>query len=187
MKIYTRTGDKGTTALFGAGRVKKHDLRIEAFGTVDETNSAVGVARAHMQGVDTVRELDETLHLVQEKLFDVGADLATPLGSKAQIARITSEDGTNLEQLIDRYEEGVSPLKHFILPGGSHAAAFLHQARTVCRRAERLVSRLRESDEINEQTLIFLNRLSDFLFVAARWTNAREAIEETIWRGANRT
>ena len=185
MRIYTRTGDKGTTALFGAGRVPKHDLRIEAFGTVDETNSVVGVARAHMRGVDALQPLDEALHLVQERLFDLGADLATPLDAKATVNRISEDDAAHLEQLIDRFEEGLPPLKHFILPGGSPAAASLHQARTVCRRAERLVSRLRESDRLNDQTLIFLNRLSDYLFVAARWTNAEQRIEETIWRGGS--
>ncbi len=185
MKIYTRTGDKGTTALFGAGRVSKNHPRIETYGTVDETNTFIGAARAEMRSMDDVDVLDEALHRVQHSLFVLGSDLATPKESKAQAMRLQQEEVDFLEATIDRLETDLPPLKNFILPGGSPAGAHLHIARTVCRRAERLATRLSEMDDINATSVIYLNRLSDFLFVAARWVNLQAGAAEDIWRGAS--
>lgn len=181
MKIYTRTGDKGTTALFGADRVSKTHPRIRAYGTIDEVNSLVGLARAHLPSSDHIATVRRILLDVQSDLFVLGADLATPSGSKAEVPRITSDHVTNLEREIDRLEEDLEDLKQFILPGGSPAAASLHASRTVCRRAERLVLEAAEEEEISAEAAVYLNRLSDLLFVAARWTNKMEGRKETTW------
>lgn len=183
MKIYTRTGDKGETALFGAGRVPKHHPRIDAYGTVDEANCFVGLARAAMAGDDRLAAADALLERLQNELFVLGADLATPLDVKAQVQRVADEDAGWLEEEIDRMQQDLEPLRNFILPGGSIAGAQLHLARTVCRRAERRATELATEADINTNVVIYLNRLSDFLFVAARWVNARSGAPETIWRG----
>lgn len=176
MKIYTRTGDEGQTSLFGGARVPKDDPRIEAYGTVDELSSTLGVARAVWPG----STVDTELHLVQLDLFDIGAHLASPGTS-----RFTGPDPTRiaqLEQAIDRMETELTPLKNFILPGGSLAAAHLHVARTVCRRAERLVVALRDAEPATVATITYLNRLSDYLFVAARFANAKHGVADVEWK-----
>ena len=178
MKIYTKTGDAGDTSLFGGQRVPKDALRIEAYGTVDELNSVLGIVRAdnHEPGIDAV------LDHIQQSLFRVGADLATPRSSTASsVHRIAGDDAALLERHIDASEPHLAPLKHFILPGGSPVAARLHFARTVCRRAERAVVRLSRNEDIGDEIVVFLNRLSDLLFVLARLANARAEVRETPW------
>jgi cob(I)alamin adenosyltransferase len=172
-RIYTRTGDKGTTGLASGERRKKHDLRVEAYGTVDETNACVGLARLHTEG-----EVDAMLSRIQNELFDLGADLATPETEKPlpyEPLRILDAQVERLEREIDRLNEALSPLRSFVLPGGSPAAAALHLARTVCRRAERLVVALAEKpqEKVSPAAIKYLNRLSDFLFVASRFVNDR--------------
>jgi cob(I)alamin adenosyltransferase len=178
MKIYTKTGDDGTTSLFSGGRVSKHHLRVEAYGTVDELNSHIGVVRAHQPTLPT----GEMLFTVQEHLFRLGADLATPMDAKAEwLVRITPQEIEWVEYRIDQLDEHLEPLKNFILPGGTLAAAHLHVARTVCRRAERLVVALAEHEAINNNALIYLNRLSDWFFIAARYENKQANISESKW------
>jgi cob(I)alamin adenosyltransferase len=172
MKIYTRTGDHGETSLFGGSRVPKNDPRIDAYGTVDELNSHLGVVRS----VWASSPLDDTLAAVQNDLFDLGAKLAAP--GNERISGIAPDRAAALEQSIDAMEAELEPLRNFILPGGSPAAAHLHVARTVCRRAERLVVGIQESDE----AIRYLNRLSDFLFVAARFANHRHGVTDVEWR-----
>ena len=172
-RIYTRTGDTGTTGLASGARRKKHDLRVEAYGTVDETNACVGLARLHTEG-----EVDAMLSRIQNELFDLGADLATPETEKPlpyEPLRILDAQVERLEREIDRLNEALSPLRSFVLPGGSPAAAALHLARTVCRRAERLVVALAEKpqEKVSPAVIKYLNRLSDFLFVASRYVNDR--------------
>ena len=172
-KIYTRTGDKGTTALVSGPRRPKHDLRVEAYGTVDETNSAIGVARLHTAGLE---KLDAMLFRIQNDLFDLGADLATPDDGEPlpyEPLRIVESQVTRLESEIDDLNATLEPLTSFVLPGGSAAAANLHLARTVCRRAERLMVELSvtENEIVSPAAIKYANRLSDFLFVAARFAN----------------
>jgi cob(I)alamin adenosyltransferase len=176
MKIYTKTGDAGETGLFGGQRVTKDALRVQAYGTVDECNATLGVARTATSDA----ELDELLGAIQNQLFTVGADLATPGGSP-NIPRIGDDEVAFLEAAIDRLEAGLAPLKQFILPGGSPAAAQLHVARTVCRRAERWVVSLAREEVVNLQLLAYLNRLSDLLFVLARAANARAGVDDVPW------
>ena len=180
MKIYTKTGDTGDTSLFGGQRVPKDALRIEAYGTVDELNSVLGMAVADI----TDREIKEILTSIQNKLFEVGADLATPRSlDRRQVRRIVPKDAQHLEKLIDTAEAKLQPLKVFILPGGSQSAARLHFARTVCRRAERVVVRLSRNEEIGEGIVVYLNRLSDLLFVLARLANQVANVPEVKWKG----
>ena len=179
-RIYTRTGDKGTTGLARGERRKKHDLRVEAYGTVDETNACVGLARLHTEG-----EVDAMLSRIQNELFDLGADLATPETEKPlpyEPLRILDAQVERLEREIDRLNEALSPLRSFVLPGGSPAAAALHLARTVCRRAERLVVALAEKpgEAVSPAAIKYLNRLSDFLFVASRFVNDRGG-RDVLW------
>jgi cob(I)alamin adenosyltransferase len=179
-RIYTRTGDKGTTALASGERRKKHDLRIEAYGTVDETNACVGLARLHSEG-----EVDAMLSRIQNELFDLGADLATPETDKPlpyEPLRIVEAQVERLEREIDRLNGELSPLRSFVLPGGSPAAAALHLARTVCRRAERLVVALADKpqEKVSPAAIKYLNRLSDFLFVASRFVNDRGG-RDVLW------
>lgn len=180
MKIYTRTGDSGTTGLFGGGRVSKAHPRIEAYGTVDETNAQLGLARALLRGAPGHDELDPVLHALQAELFELGADLATPAGSKAVVPRVGAGHAARLEGLIDRFDGALPPLRSFILPGGTPAAAALHMARTVCRRAERLAVAA-AAEGLNEQAVVYLNRLSDLLFVLARWANHRAGEGDVAW------
>ncbi len=183
MKIYTRTGDKGSTGLFGGDRVSKDHLRIEAYGTVDETNSMIGLGRSFLPN-EGYNEIEEMLHRIQSELFVLGADLATPISAKVNVPRIEAEQIERLENHIDELEADLPPLKHFILPGGAQAASAIHAARTICRRAERRTVSLQQEDELNEQAAIYLNRLSDLLFVMARWLNHRAGIEEEAWKPA---
>ncbi len=179
MKIYTKTGDNGETSLYGGERVAKFSQRVEAYGTVDEGNSAIGMARATLQD----SELDAVLAEIQNALFDVGADLATPIGSKYEknLVRIDSQDVLRLENLIDQYQLECPEFKNFIHPGGTSAAAALHLARTITRRAEREVLRLEDQEPSNHDVVLYLNRLSDFLFILARVVNARSGMSEAGW------
>lgn len=179
LKIYTKTGDKGDTSLFGGQRVPKDALRIEAYGTVDELNSVLGIVRAD----NTDAEIDAVLDRVQNDLFALGADLATPRSAATkQVKRIEPKDSKHLEKSIDSFEMHLKPLRSFILPGGSPVASRLHFARTVCRRAERTVVRLSRNEDIGDGITIFLNRLSDLLFVMARYANHVANIPETKWK-----
>ncbi|MBC7809997.1 MAG: cob(I)yrinic acid a,c-diamide adenosyltransferase [Burkholderiales bacterium] len=178
MKIYTKTGDDGTTSLFSGGRVSKAHLRIETYGTVDELNSLLGVVRAFQP----TSQGDQWLERVQNQLFYLGADLATPLdAASSHIVRLDANSAQWLEDAIDEITAELPPLKQFILPGGSPAAAHLQVARTVCRRAERLAVTLGEHEAIGGSIIPYLNRLSDFLFTLARWENLRAGISEEKW------
>jgi cob(I)alamin adenosyltransferase len=187
-KIYTRTGDDGTTALGTGERRKKYDLRVAAYGTIDEVNAALGIARLHT--ADDAA-LDAALARIQNDLFDVGADLCTPgKGKGPGGARLTATQAqvTWLESEIDRLNAELAPLKSFVLPGGSAAAAYLHLARTICRRAERLVAELKDrpDESVTPEALKYINRLSDFLFVASRHANGKGA-RDVLWMpGRNR-
>ena len=179
MKIYTKTGDAGDTGLFGGPRVGKDDLRVEAYGAVDELNAVLGLARA--RGGDP--ELASLLAAAQDQLFTVGASLATPPGAKARAAVPPVDPAWTaaLEGAIDRFEAELPPLRHFVLPGGTALAADLHHARAVCRRAERRVVTLHHRAPVDADLLAYLNRLSDFLFVAARIANHRAGAAEITW------
>ncbi|MEI8309033.1 MAG: cob(I)yrinic acid a,c-diamide adenosyltransferase [Chloroflexales bacterium] len=177
MKIYTKTGDAGETGLWGGQRVSKDALRVHAYGTADECNAAIGVARA--SGLDA--GLAATLGHVQAQLFVVGADLATPSNGGPNIPRVGAEEIAFLETQIDTLEAELEPLHQFILPGGTAAAAHLHLARTICRRAERWAVSLAREEDLGIDVLMYLNRLSDFLFVAARIANARAATLDVPW------
>lgn len=188
-RIYTRTGDAGSTGLVGGARVSKNSGRIETYGTLDELSSAIGIARAELaasEGAANTVRLDVWLAWTQNVLFDLGAELATPAEKRwAGMATAGDDQVRALERAIDEAEDDLEPLNTFILPGGSKAGAALHFARTICRRAERLLVTLREQEpEISEATLRVLNRLSDALFVWARWINMRERIAEAQWRAA---
>lgn len=178
MKIYTKKGDSGETSLFGGTRVPKSNERIEAYGTVDELNSFVGLAASY----DLSDAGTKYLRKVQEILFILGADLATPASSTTRIDRISDDDVTFLENAIDQLEDDLEPLKNFILPGGSQAGATLHAARTICRRAERASVACAEVEDISEECIKFLNRLSDFLFVVARHENKQAGVREETWK-----
>jgi len=182
MKIYTRTGDTGTTALFGGDRVGKNHPRIEAYGTVDETNAYLGLARSLLEHQPGAVRLEPLLARLQDELFILGADLATPSESRAVVPRIDQAHITRLEEAIDAFEADLPPLKHFILPGGTSVAGMLHVARTVCRRAERLTVAASAEEAISLEATIYLNRLSDLLFVLARWVNRQAGIEEAAWK-----
>ncbi len=178
MKIYTKTGDQGETGLFAGGRVGKDDPRVEAYGSVDELNAVIGLVRTQLRDA----EIDAALHRIESELFSLGADLATPLASgSARTVRMDEPLIERLEQEIDRFEQELEPLKNFILPGGSPAGATLHFARTVCRRAERRAVALARSEPINDAATRYLNRLSDWLFVAARLVNRRAGRVEEAW------
>jgi cob(I)alamin adenosyltransferase len=185
-RIYTRTGDDGTTALGSGERRPKYDLRVSAYGTVDETNAVIGVARLHLTDA---RELDAMLGLIQNDLFDLGADLAVPQREgKAERLRVLSSQVERLERDIDGLNANLAPLTSFVLPGGTSAAAYLHLARTVCRRAERIMVELaaKPDEPVSDAAIQFINRLSDFLFVASRSAN-RNGAGDVLWvPGQNR-
>jgi cob(I)alamin adenosyltransferase len=179
LKIYTKTGDNGETSLFGGKRVPKDSMRIEAYGSVDELNSIIGVCRS----INNVKEIDAILEEIQSDLFTLGADLATPFDNNLKdVKRIDKSFINRLERHIDKLDPQLKPLKQFILPGGDRTAAEIHLARTVCRRAERKVVHLSHTDSIGENIIIYLNRLSDLLFVLARWSNVQSNTIESMWQ-----
>lgn len=185
-KVYTRTGDKGLTRLVGGQKVPKDDARIESYGTVDELNSVLGVVRVELERSDadaTHRDwLRARIEEVQNDLFNLGSDLATRIEDRWEGMRVvTPEDVKRLEDEIDHMNEILPPLAEFILPGGGPVSAFLHQGRTVCRRAERRVITLAGDEELNPEAVRFLNRLSDWLFVAGRWVAKAMGEPEYLW------
>src|SRR5271154_2043974 len=187
-KIYTRTGDDGTTALGTGERRKKYDLRVAAYGTIDEVNAAIGLARLHAANEAA---LDAALARIQNDLFDVGADLCTPgkgKGPGGARLTVTENQVAWLETEIDRLNAELSPLRSFVLPGGGAAGAYLHLARTICRRAERLIAELKDtkSESVTAELLQYVSRLSDYLFVASRYANDKGA-RDVLWKpGQNR-
>jgi len=186
-RIYTRTGDKGTTALVGGKRVAKESGRIESYGTVDELNAIVGIVRTYLSECKTRLGDDyvwysEMLRRIQNELFDVGSELATPPdGEYEGMHKMGAAEVKLLEDEMDRMEKDLAPLKSFTLPGGGVLNAFLHQARTVCRRAERVLWALKREDDIGDQLIIYVNRLSDHLFVQSRWIAKRLDEPEFLW------
>lgn len=192
-RVYTRTGDAGQTGLVGGARVDKDHVRIEAYGTVDELNAVIGVVRAlhragGANGDDALAPMDAMLERIQNELFDVGADLATPPTARWEgMHRVGGEEVARIERWCDDLNEELPPLKEFILPGGGLIGAHLHQARTVCRRAERDVVRLMHVEpEVGDGCMKYLNRLSDFLFILSRWAAKRSGEPEAFWQKAPR-
>jgi len=205
VKIYTKSGDKGRSSLFGGQKVEKSDLRIEAYGNVDELNSQVGTIVAELYSYSsserkrvekfrfgssrqarTIRvfnDLSKKLTRIQNELFVLGSDLATPLNIRIKIPRVTKSFTNRLEKEIDSWQKDLPQLKKFILPGGSKIGAKLHLARSTTRRTERSIVRLAQQNRINGKDLIYINRLSDWFFVLARFVNKLEKIKETQWRG----
>jgi cob(I)alamin adenosyltransferase len=180
VRIYTRTGDDGSTGLLGPDRVSKHAPRVEAYGTVDELNAVLGRARATAPG----HPLDPELARIQAELFQCGAELATPdPAALARLTRLADDAVSALESAIDRLEADLAPLTSFVLPGGAPLAAELHVARTVCRRAERRVVALAAVEPLEPRLVRYLNRLADLLFVMARWSNRHAGVEDVAWRG----
>jgi cob(I)alamin adenosyltransferase len=189
-RIYTRTGDKGDTALGTGERVSKAHVRIQAYGTVDETNAVIGIVRLHTLAPE-LECLDQMLARIQNDLFDLGADLCVPETGKDlgyTPLRVSKAQGERLEREIDELNAVLQPLRSFVLPGGHPAAAYLHLARTVCRRAERLIVELKQqpSETVSDGAVVFINRLSDFLFVASRWVNAKGEGDRLWVKGENR-
>lgn len=194
MKIYTKTGDDGTTGLFNGERVHKYHERVEAYGTIDELNSIIGIVVTFLkqssilsdktnQNIEKLSNLISNLTHISNLLFNLGSDLATPLNPppKFEVPRLTLENITILENWIDEYDTSLEKLRAFILPGGGVPASFLHQARTVCRRAERQIVKLSQDTELNPYSVIFVNRLSDYLFTAARYSNFLEGKADVNW------
>lgn len=199
-RLYTRSGDDGTTGLFGGGRVSKDHPRVEAYGTIDELNAAIGLAAAEVAhelndaretasegGHGGARKVLELLaHIfvdLQSRLFDIGADLATPEGSKqeAKILRISDEQVAEVEQWIDEIDAGNAPMRSFVMPGGSELAARLHVARTICRRAERAMIHLRHTEPVSGGAIVYINRVSDMLFAMARRVNKEAGVADVPW------
>lgn len=185
-KVYTRTGDAGKTRLAGGQSVWKDSLRVEAYGTVDELNSSIGIVRVFNQEAvqhnKRAGQLEDELRWVQNKLFDVGSILATAPGQTFRnMPQVVASDVTRLEKMIDRCQKILEPLKEFILPGGGKVSGFLHQARTICRRAERLCVALSKTEPVDPLIIKFLNRLSDALFVLARWVAKTQGEPEFLW------
>lgn len=178
MKIYTKTGDAGTTSLFGGKRVSKAELRVEAYGTVDELNAHMGLLRDQK-----INQKNKFLVSIQDRLFVIGSLLATvPGNTKVKIPHLTEDDIVALEKEIDAMEKNLEPMKSFVLPGGHPSVSVGHVARTVCRRAERLVVALNNHEPVDPLVVKYLNRLSDFLFVLARWMTKKLKVKETPWR-----
>jgi cob(I)alamin adenosyltransferase len=185
-RVYTRTGDKGDTALLGGRRVPKDSPRIEAYGTIDELNSIIGLARAfndESRNAKARRFLDETLAKIQDELFDLGSELATPPDAEYPgMYRIGDAEVKRLEAIMDRCQKELQPLKSFVLPGGGKVGSFLHQCRTVCRRAERDLLRLSRAEALSEWPLKYINRLSDLFFVLGRWAAKQAGEKEPLWQ-----
>lgn len=178
MKIYTKTGDKGTTSLIGGTRVPKHHIRIESYGTIDELNAHIGLISDQQIGQKELEVLKE----IQDRLFTIGANLAAdPEKSKMKIPDLLETDIALLESEIDRMQELLPPLKHFILPGGNNTISFCHISRCVCRRAERIVVHLQEESVVDEKVSVYLNRLSDYLFTLARKIGYDDQVAEKTW------
>ena len=185
-KVYTRTGDAGKTRLAGGQQVWKDSLRVEAYGTLDEVNATVGVVRVMnaemVENHAQAEQLEEDLRWIQNKLFDLGGILATAPGQEFKnMPQVSEKDVTKLEKMIDRCQKDLAPLKEFILPGGGKVSGFLHQARTVCRRAERVCVHLSREEPIDAAHIKFVNRLSDALFVLARWAATTQGEPEFLW------
>ncbi|MCT4326784.1 cob(I)yrinic acid a,c-diamide adenosyltransferase [Elizabethkingia anophelis] len=183
-KIYTKTGDKGETALYGGTRVSKASARVEAYGTIDELNAFIGIAKSHIDDSDCLKQLAE----IQYDLFTLGSEAATPIdkvylanGKSRLPVTIKEEDISKLEVWMDKMDECLEPLQFFILPGGGKAATFLHAARTICRRAERGMVFLNETEEVRPELIKYLNRLSDYLFVMARYVSMLDNEQEEYW------
>lgn len=186
-RVYTRAGDRGDTGLVGGKRVPKDSLRIEAYGTIDELNSIVGIARVfneeNLEAGEAHRFLDEVLCRLQDELFDIGSELATPPEFFQEgMYRVGEEQIDRLERWIDRCQEDLEPLNSFILPGGGRLGAFLHQCRTVCRRAEREILRLSREEEVHPNAIKYVNRLSDLFFVLSRWIARQTGKPEYLWQ-----
>ena len=185
-KVYTRTGDTGSTRLVGGKKVAKDAARIAAYGTIDELNSIVGLARVFnddlKQELPAAKQLDDIFRQLQNELFDLGSELATPSDfSYEGMFRVSEQEVKGLERLIDSCQKDLEPLNSFILPGGGKVGGFLHQARTVCRRAERDILRLSREEEVSPWPLMYVNRLSDLLFVLSRWVSHKLAEPEYLW------
>ena len=186
-RVYTRTGDKGETALVGGRRVAKDSARVEAYGTIDELNSIVGLARVfneeRLKDGEAHRFLDEILRKIQDELFDLGSELATPPDfSYEGMYHVGEKEVKRIEELIDECQKDLGPLKSFVLPGGGRIGGYLHQCRTVCRRAEREIFRLSRVEEIGEWPLKYVNRLSYLFFVLSRWVGKRTGEKEYLWQ-----
>lgn len=186
-KVYTRVGDKGETALVGGKRVPKDSPRIDAYGTIDELNSIVGLARVfneeNLDAGEAHQFLDGVLCQIQDELFDLGSELATPPEFFQEgMYRVSEQEIERIEKLIDRCQKDLEPLKSFILPGGGRVGAYLHQCRTVCRRAEREILRLSRAEEINHDVIKYMNRLSDLFFVLSRWISKQTGEQEYLWQ-----
>ena len=186
-KVYTRTGDRGDTGLVGGKRVAKDSPRVHAYGAIDELNSVVGLARVFNEedrAAGAAHEfLDEVLCQIQDELFDLGSELATPPEDFIPgMYRVSAEEVKRLEKLMDGCQKDLEPLKSFVLPGGGRIGAYLHQSRTVCRRAERHILRLSRREEVNPELLKYVNRLSDLFFVLARWIAKQMGEQEYLWR-----
>ncbi len=186
-RVYTRTGDKGETGLVGGKRVPKDSPRIEAYGTIDELNSIVGLARLfneeRLKEGEAHRFLDEVLRKIQDELFDLGSELATPSDFTYEgIYRMGEGEVKKIEEIIDKCQQDLGPLKSFVLPGGGRIGGYLHQCRTVCRRAEREILRLSRVEEISEWPLRYVNRLSDLFFVLSRWVGKHLGEREYLWQ-----
>jgi cob(I)alamin adenosyltransferase len=186
-RVYTRTGDKGETGLVGGKRVPKDSPRIEAYGTIDELNSIVGLTRMFneekLSECEAHRFLDSVLRQIEDELFDLGSELATPPDFfKEGMYRVGEPEVKKLEQVMDQCQKELEPLKSFVLPGGGRIGAYLHQCRTVCRRAEREILRLSRVEELNEWSLKYVNRLSDLFFVLSRWISKKTGEAEYLWQ-----
>ena len=186
-KIYTKTGDDGSTGLGNGSRILKNSERVSAYGTVDELNSFIGLARSHIEN-NQLNDIDQTLALIQNDLFDLGADLCIPDIDKSDGSlKIISSYVNNLEKQIDLLNKELSPLKSFILPGGTKVAAYLHVARTIARRCEREMIELNQTEDesISKEAIQYINRLSDFLFVVARYVNLKLNFDDILWIPGN--
>ena len=183
MKIYTRTGDAGSTGLFGGPRVSKDDTRIEAYGTVDELNAALGCVRSAGAAGGIDQSIDQQIEQIQRELFSIGAELAAPNPDEHGLRLIGTLHVARIEEWIDQHEGALKPLKQFILPGGTHSASIIHLARAICRRAERRVVTLGDLPgiQISDAVIVYLNRLSDYLFVLSRAVNSQAGIEDVPW------
>lgn len=181
MKIYTKQGDRGETGLLGGARVPKDDLRIRSYGTLDELNSVLGIAQAAIQAMPAGSGVSAAILRVQNELFQLGAELATPRGKQAAVTLVAADEIRALETEIDGMEAKLPELKNFILPGGTLASAQMHLARTVCRRAEREMVSLHRAEPLRSEALEYLNRLSDYLFVTARYLNHLAAVADVPW------